>query len=57
MHVGRRRESEERKERARDDGLVGEYESLQFGKMDWGEVVIMRRETEVLETEVFYGWG
>ena len=57
MDVGGQRESEERKKGMSDNGLVGENESLQFGKVDGGEVIIIRGGTEVLETEVFYGRG
>jgi len=57
LDVGRRREGEENKEGVRDDGLVGDSERLQLGKVDGREVVIMSRGIEVLETEVFYGWG
>ena len=34
--MGRRREREERKEGVRDDGIVGESDSLQLGKLDAG---------------------
>ena len=54
MDVGRRREGEERKEGVRED----EFVKLQLGKAEAGrEVVIMRRGSEVFETEVFYGLG
>ena len=50
-------ESEERKEGVHNDSLVGVNESLQLSKVDGREVIVMRRETKVLKTEVLLWLG